>query len=46
MVVQSLGWIQSKPDPCLYTLREGEKRVGILGVHVDDTALGGAGKYF
>eukprot|EP00435_Cladocopium_sp_Y103_P008674 s3466_g2.t1 len=45
-VVQSLGWSQSKLDPCLYTLREGSRLVGIMGVHVDDTALGGAGTLF
>ena len=45
-VVKSLGWLQSKLDPCLYTLREDSKLVGIMGVHVDDTALGGAGSAF
>ena len=44
--VQSLGWCQSKLDPCLYTLREGENLVGVMGVHVDDTALGGMGPKF
>ena len=44
--VQSLGWCQSKLDPCLYTLREDGVLVGIMGVHVDDTALGGIGKKF
>eukprot|EP00435_Cladocopium_sp_Y103_P016050 s2207_g4.t1 len=45
-VVQSLGWSQSKLDPCLYTLRDGSQLVGIMGVHVDDTALGGSGALF
>eukprot|EP00435_Cladocopium_sp_Y103_P056621 s837_g19.t1 len=45
-VVQSLGWHQSKLDPCLYTLRHDSKLVGILGVHVDDTALGGSDPLF
>ena len=43
---QSIGWIQSKLDPCLYTLRHENKLVGIMGVHVDDTALGGQGEMF
>ena len=29
-VVQSLGWIQSKLDPCLYTLRQNSQLVGVL----------------
>eukprot|EP00435_Cladocopium_sp_Y103_P064571 s214_g26.t1 len=45
-VVQSLGWKQSRLDPCLYTLRQESQLVGILGVHVDDTALGGSGELF
>eukprot|EP00435_Cladocopium_sp_Y103_P032199 s207_g8.t1 len=45
-VVKSLGWCQSRLDPCLYTLREGSELVGIMGVHVDDTALGGSGSLF
>eukprot|EP00435_Cladocopium_sp_Y103_P017727 s923_g4.t1 len=45
-VVQQLGWIQSKLDPCLYTLREDGRLTGIMGVHVDDTALGGNGPKF
>ena len=43
---QSIGWTQSKLDPCLYTLRQDNKLVGIMGVHVDDTALGGQGEVF
>ena len=45
-VALGIGWIQSKLDPCLYTLREHGKLVGIMGVHVDDTALGGSGRLF
>eukprot|EP00435_Cladocopium_sp_Y103_P075218 s4_g55.t1 len=45
-VVQTLGWNQSKLDPCLYTLRHEGQLVGIMGVHVDDTALGGCGSVF
>eukprot|EP00435_Cladocopium_sp_Y103_P017469 s1627_g4.t1 len=44
--VQSVGWLQSKLDPCLYTLRDQGQLVGVMGVHVDDTALGGMGKVF
>ena len=41
------GWIRSKLDPCLYTLRDEKNQLcGIMGVHVDDTAVGGAGKKF
>eukprot|EP00435_Cladocopium_sp_Y103_P058196 s1061_g20.t1 len=41
------GWIKSKFDNCLYYLRdESNKLVGILGVHVDDTAIGGHGPKF
>ena len=41
-----IGWNRSKFDPCLYYLRDGDKLVGVMGVHVDDTALGGAGQLF
>ena len=41
-----IGWERSKFDPCLYFLREESKLIGVMGVHVDDTALGGAGKKF
>ena len=45
--VQSIGWIQSKLDPCLFQLRDQHNQlVGIMGVHVDDTALGGQGPLF
>ena len=40
------GWERSKFDPCLYFLRENSKLVGVMGVHVDDTALGGSGPKF
>ena len=42
------GWSRSILDPCLYTLRcphTGDLQ-GILGVHVDDTAVGGSGTRF
>ena len=41
------GWIRSKLDPCLYTLRNSRNELcGIMGVHVDDTAIGGEGPKF
>ena len=42
------GWERSKLDPCLYFLRDGgsNKLVGVMGVHVDDTAIGGQGEKF
>ena len=41
------GWIKSKFDSCLYYLRdENNKLIGIMGVHVDDTAIGGKGAMF
>ena len=43
---QKIGWTPSKFDKCLYTLRDQNKLVGIMGVHVDDTALGGEGPVF
>jgi hypothetical protein len=37
-------WTPSKFDPCLYTLRNPDGSLaGIMGVHVDDVALGGMG---
>ena len=41
-----IGWERSKFDPCFYFLREDSKLVGVMGVHVDDTALGGSGQKF
>ena len=41
-----IGWERSKFDSCLYYLRDGNTLVGIMGVHVDDTALGGSGEKF
>eukprot|EP00434_Breviolum_minutum_P007463 symbB.v1.2.006585.t1/scaffold387.1/size215482/8 len=43
-----IGWTRSKFDPCLYYLRsdDGKSLVGIMGVHVDDTAIGGKGPKF
>ena len=43
-----IGWSRSKFDPCLYYLRsdDGKSLVGIMGVHVDDTAIGGKGPKF
>ena len=47
-VALDCGWIQSKLDPCLFTLRDSSKQtlVGVMGVHVDDTAIGGEGPLF
>ena len=42
--VTSTGWTQSKLDQCLFALRDPHdpcKLVALMGVHVDDTALGG-----
>ena len=45
--VKALGWKASGFDSCLYTLRDHENRlIGVLGVHVDDCALGGTGPEF
>lgn len=45
---KSAGWIPSRFDPCLYTLRSshGSSWIGILGVYVDDSAVGGMGPEF
>ena len=41
------GWRRSKFDCCLYTLRDAENQlIGVMGVHVDDTAVGGMGPTF
>ena len=41
------GWERSLFDACLYFLRDTSgKLCGAMGVHVDDTALGGHGPYF
>lgn len=32
--VQGLGWLQSKLDPCLFSLRDGDRLVRVLGVYV------------
>ena len=42
------GWVQSRFDNCLFTLRSKQTNalIGMLGVHVDDTALGGSGPEF
>ena len=41
--VSSTGWIQSSLDQCLFSLRDPQTNqlVAVMGVHVDDTALGG-----
>ena len=46
--VKTIGRRQSVLDPCLFTLRDprSEALVGIMGVHVDDTAVGGTGAMF
>ena len=44
--VQS-GWLRSKLDSCLYFPRDDQSRLcGIVGVHVDDTAVGGCAPVF
>eukprot|EP00435_Cladocopium_sp_Y103_P044898 s702_g12.t1 len=42
------GWEVSRFDACLYFLREphSNKLCGVMGVHVDDTAVGGEGEHF
>ena len=43
-----IGWTASSFDQCLFTLRSktDDSLIGIMGVHVDDTALGGSGPEF
>ena len=42
-----IGWERSRYDACLYFLRDGQNKLcGIMGVHVDDTAIGGHGEKF
>ena len=45
---KAAGWNPSRFDPCLYTLRSSHDSslIGILGVHVDDSAVGGMGREF
>lgn len=47
-VAVASAWTQSKLDPCLYCLRcpQTSALLGIMGMHVDDTALGGHGPLF
>lgn len=47
-VLKEPGWIQSQYDSCLFQLRDPNTSslIGCLGVHVDDTALGGTGSIF
>lgn len=41
------GWSQSAFDPCLFYLRNDQNQLrGVMGVHVDDTAVGGEGPEF
>ena len=42
----AIGWERSKFDACLYFLRDSTGLCGVMGVHVDDTAVGGSGKKF
>ena len=44
----SIGWVASSFDQCLYTLRSrvDNTLIGVMGNHVDDTALGGSGPEF
>ena len=45
--VKGLNWHQSVLDPCLFSLRDSSNQlIGIMGAHVDDTAVGGFGKVF
>ena len=45
--LQEFQWKPSCFDPCLYHLRdENNQLVGVLGIHVDDCALGGTGPVF
>ena len=48
MEAKVAGWVPSRFDPCLYTLRSthDSSLIGILGVHVDDSAVGGMGPEF
>ena len=42
--VTSNGWTQSVLDQCIFTLRDPkdpQQLLAVMGVHVDDTALGG-----
>ena len=45
---KAAGWVPSRFDPCLCTLRSSHDSslIGILGVHVDDSAVGGMGPEF
>ena len=45
----SAGWTRSRFGPCLYTLRTSGPEstlVGVMGVHVDDIAVGGMGPLY
>ena len=42
----SVGFERSRFDPCVYYMRDGDKLVGIYGVHVDDCATGGTGSKY
>ena len=44
--VKGQGWIQSKLDPCVFFLWQGEQLAGVMGVHVDDVVIGGEGPLF
>lgn len=45
--LKSLGWRASSFDACLYQLRDPQnKLVGLLGLRVDDCAVGGHGEQF
>lgn len=45
-LVNKFKYLQSKLDPCLYTIREHGSVTGIMGVHVDETALDGIGEKY
>eukprot|EP00435_Cladocopium_sp_Y103_P012014 s3028_g3.t1 len=45
--LQEFKWKPSCFDPCLYQLRNSNNQlIGVLGIHVDDCALGGYGPEF
>ena len=39
--LRAAGLVASKLDPCLFTLKKGNKLLGVCGVHVDDLIGGG-----
>ena len=39
--LQSFGWQQLLSDKCVFYLKDGDRIVGLAGLHVDDIVLGG-----